>query len=132
MARIKWRRCRGSNPGHSCDRREYLPRLQNFATCEISQVANFRNLRKFAGCEFSQPPSSFRVSEGSGFYIYVFVFSFSKLILYVHGFLVFLFVKLFYYTTYFFNSNCTFFFFVVLPNLQVGKLKLCLILLMFD
>ena len=42
------------------------------------------------------------------------------------GLLVFLFVKLLYYTTYFFNSNCTFFFGVVLPNLQVGKLKLCL------
>ena len=39
------------------------------------------------------------------------------------GLLVFLFVKLLYYTTYFFNSNCTYFF-VVLPNLQVGKLKL--------
>ena len=39
------------------------------------------------------------------------------------GLLVFPFVKLLYYTAYFFNSNCTFFF-VVLPNLQVGKLKL--------
>ena len=48
------------------------------------------------------------------------------------GLLVFLFVKLLYYTTYFFNSNCTHFVFVVLPNLQVEKVKLCLILLMLD
>ena len=29
VARIKWRRCRGSNPGHSHDRREYLPLYYN-------------------------------------------------------------------------------------------------------
>ena len=52
-----------------------------------------------------------------------------------NGLLIFLFVKLLYYTAYFFNSNCTIFapiFFVALPNLQVGKLNLCLTLLMLD
>ena len=29
MARINWRRCRGSNPGHPRDRREYLPLYYN-------------------------------------------------------------------------------------------------------
>ena len=40
------------------------------------------------------------------------------------GLLVVLFVKLLYYTAYFFKNSTLFF--VVLPNLQVGKLKLCL------
>ena len=44
-------------------------------------------------------------------------------------------IKLLYYTTYFFQKLdpfCNQNFFVVLPNLQVGKLKLCPILLMLD
>ena len=44
-------------------------------------------------------------------------------------------IKLLYYTAYFFFKIWTHFatkIFVVLPNLQVGKLKLCPILLMLD
>ena len=43
-------------------------------------------------------------------------------------------IKLLYYTAYFFKIWTHFAtkIFVVLPNLQVGKLKLCLILLMLD
>ena len=51
------------------------------------------------------------------------------------GFLGSLSIKLLYHTTYFFKILTHFatkFFFVVLPNLQVGKLKLCPILLMLD
>ena len=33
-------------------------RLRIFATCEISQVANFLNLRNFADCQFSQPANT--------------------------------------------------------------------------
>ena len=46
------------------------------------------------------------------------------------GLLVFLFVKLLYYTTYFVQKMHPFFFF--LPNLWFEKLKLCPILLMLD
>ena len=44
-------------------------------------------------------------------------------------------IKLLYHTAYFFKIWTHFtinFFFVVLPNLQVGKFKLCPILLMLD
>ena len=64
-----------------------------------------------------------RVSEGSDFYIYVFATIFSKPILYVQWLAGFPFFEavILYNLLFQFKLHH---FFVVLPNLQVGKLKL--------
>ena len=67
-------------------------------------------------------------------FIYVFVTILIKPILYVQWLAVFPFCEavILYNLLFQFKLHFFFFFFVVLPNLQVGKLKLCLILLMLD
>ena len=64
-------------------------------------------------------------------FIFLLLFCGSHFVMF-SGLLIFLFVKLLYYTTYFVQKLHPFFFFCVLPNLWFEKLKLCPILLMLD
>ena len=65
-------------------------------------------------------------------FIYVFVTILSKPILYVQWLAGFPFYGAVILYSLLFQFKLHLFFFVVLPNLQVRKLKLCLILLMLD